>query len=122
MKTKIKIDRNSISINPNAGRTHSIFPGKVLQNEDGSQYRQLQTIYHAPISTYSFSYEKTNVECDYCKAVFDFSELSDTWGDDYDGGEYFVENICPKCKEGQCCEIEFEKIEEAINENSIHGP
>lgn len=70
-------------------------------------------IYHAPEPKYFYKYLKTKVECDHCSAKFKHSELKDEeW---YDGDDViYATNTCPKCGGSHCCDLEFEKIEDAL--------
>jgi hypothetical protein len=107
----IKIDRNSIKKNEDAGRTEFLVPGRATYNEDGSMSRPVSVVRSLmPVPNYSASYKTTEVECKFCHAKFSHDELDDdTIGNGED--EYSLDNICPKCREADCCEeIEFEKF------------
>jgi hypothetical protein len=66
---------------------------------------------HLPVPTYSFEYENTKVTCDNCKEEITIKDLEYAESPD---GEYISERVCPRCGTVDCCELEFEKIEDAI--------
>jgi hypothetical protein len=102
--TLIKIDRKSIRKNENAGSTTFLVPGRA--NPDGTRpVSTVRSLY--PVPNYSASYERTEVECKFCHAKFPYDELKED--SPYNDDEIF-ENICPKCENPKCCEIEFEKF------------
>lgn len=70
----------------------------------------------APKPRYSFEYLPTFVECNSCKGKFDFNYLGSSGGN-YDFPE--EDNACPICEYSDCCEIEFQSIEEALEEMKI---
>lgn len=70
----------------------------------------------APQPRYSFEYLPTFVECNFCKGKFDFNYLRSSGGN-YDFPEH--DNVCPICVSDDCCEIEFQSIEEALEEMKI---
>ena len=66
-----------------------------------------------PERSYLFDYEDTQVECHACYARFAFKDLkADAMasGDD----EIWSNGICPKCDAWDCCEIEFESINDVL--------
>jgi hypothetical protein len=75
---------------------------------------------------YNYSYEPTEVKCEYCEKSFLHTELKSDWVesynpvDDSDGGGYYDEyervNICPHCNMSECCELEYEKFSKDILE------
>lgn len=114
MKFLVKIDRATIKENPNAGRRTSLWvAGKTTRNEDGSWHRDVRQIHlMQPVPRYSYSYVDTQVQCKFCDATFDWQELNDDIVYDDEGGETFLDNICPKCGESYCCDVEMEKLED----------
>ena len=62
-----------------------------------------------PTPNYNYKWKSQEVECEYCHAKFDHEELGfDTnWGDS-------IIDICPKCEKSNCCELEYEKIKDAL--------
>lgn len=134
----IKIDKNSIKKNPNAGNTSYILPSGPLQRhkevintknyikikedeewmlvseseEVSVSHSQPQQVIHSltPEGKYNFSYEDTKVRCKDCDKEFSYKLLDSSY--EYDS---FYENICPYCNLPNCCEYRFETIEEALN-------
>lgn len=62
---------------------------------------------HLPLPKWLYEYGDEKVKCVECGEVFSYTVLE---SDDYDGA--FISNICPYCGEPDCCDIEYEKIEE----------
>lgn len=180
----IRIDRNTIKRNPNAGSTQTLIPGNAtfkftfdvpfyeteidfdnLNNTKGLPYdefklgvncnlvsvsvdndiatlviaatsnelpdlvsngfrpkgvslsmdRNVTVCDHSPEPDYFYEYEPAMIECMHCGHEFNHNELSsDSFlvGDDFD--EIFVQDICPNCNAGDCCEYEYEKIEDVL--------
>lgn len=71
--------------------------------------RGMNRIYHQPIPKYSFEYEDSEVQCCECGETFKRSELLHDEIDDY-----YSLSVCPKCGEFDCCELEYEKINDVI--------
>lgn len=69
-----------------------------------------ETTLLSPQPAFLFKYKPTKVKCRYCKKTFDYTKLGEDYIDDGDD-ETLVENMCPECGEGYCCELEFERIE-----------
>jgi len=68
--------------------------------------RNLQAIYHPPISKYSFKYKDKKLICGECKGKITYSTLqSDSRG----FGDY-SDTICPICGAWDCVQLEFENI------------
>jgi hypothetical protein len=68
-----------------------------------------------PEGSHFFNYKNTKVKCIFCKSKFSYLELEDSL--DYD---HPVTNICPKCKEPFCCDIEYEKLKDVLKELNEH--
>jgi hypothetical protein len=68
-----------------------------------------ETIKHLPEQEYFWKYESVDVECTNCKSVFDHELLE---FEEYYGN--FSPFICPHCEAWDCCEVEYEKIEDAL--------
>lgn len=130
MKYQIKIDRNSIEKNPKAGfRGPYLVPG-ILQTEvvngEMHQTREVTRLYTlSGQPEYFFDYLPCEVQCDYCGEKFDYSLLESEWReipscceDDYPDDTYEADCICPFCKQDDCCELEWERLSEIINEES----
>lgn len=60
---------------------------------------------------YEYEYEPLTVACDYCGSTFDHSHLRSDGDDDY-----WSEAVCPVCGAGDCCEIEYEAIQDALTD------
>ena len=76
---------------------------KIKQNRD------IIDIYMMPESNYYMSYNDIKVECSECKKKFSRFIL-ETYEDDH----YYNTEVCPFCGELSCCELEYEKIDDAI--------
>lgn len=113
----IKIDRKSIRLNPDAGRTTYHFPGKWSDDGKGGRFREIQTVYSMmmPEPAYLYSYEQAIIECNNCHEKFDIKELlTDSY---YDAeGDYYSDKICPKCNTWECCDIEYEEFSKELME------
>lgn len=73
--------------------------------------QHLQKFYHEPELEWLFSLDKTvQVQCENCKEKFLWIELT---ADEAQDGSY-SSSICPRCGHWKCCELEFEKIEVAL--------
>jgi hypothetical protein len=70
-------------------------------------------IHHQPIPKYSFEYVNELLVCDECGCKIHYNELRDdeVWGGEW---ENWIENICPRCGEADCVDLEYEKIEDVI--------
>jgi len=69
----------------------------------------VQRIDHQPIPKYSYEYENIKVRCASCGKKMYSDELE---SDCYDDG--YSDTICPKCGAWDCCELEYEKIDDVI--------
>lgn len=82
-----------------------------------SNIETLHTLQGGP--KYFFGYEDTEVECEDCHKKFSHTLLKDDYVDIYDGEDVCdtckVDNLCPHCKTGDCCSLEFEQIEKVEN-------
>ena len=63
---------------------------------------------------YFYEYIDQIVQCECCGQVFSHTKLKRSYGLDF-----YMENTCPFCDEVECCDIEFEDIEECIRDNKI---
>ena len=143
MKYKVKLDRDSIKLNLQyalglrsmavPGRTTVTFKGIAQGVREGlnlngngtypisaliepmiievEMKRDIQE-YHMLGSPekYSYNYKPTKIRCSFCKAKNLHTALDSHSLDD---GEYTWENICPSCNQPNCCELEFEKVNDA---------
>lgn len=123
MKVVVKIDRDSIVRNNNAGDTETnIFLGaQEVPQDDGtlktvSLYRSAK---HPAIPEYSFSYMVTKAKCCHCHESVEVSDLGYDSEYDRDGGKLrSSETICPACDKWDCCDLTFEAIEDLVAPNS----
>lgn len=113
----ILINQNTIRHNPNAGETTFLQPGRpqhyVEVGPDNSiracvsiPYQELHTF---PQPKWRYEYQATKVKCEDCGAEFPWTELKSDEVDDC-----YSETICPKCGTWSCCDIRFERIDEAF--------
>jgi hypothetical protein len=72
--------------------------------------REVITYNHLPEPDYFYGYCKTKVKCNYCGRIFKYDRLNNHHWD----GETFLDHYCPYCEEPECCEIEYEDIEDAL--------
>jgi hypothetical protein len=72
-----------------------------------------QTIFHAPEREYFFEYLDTKVKCEECGEKFKHTELDfdEMWDEE---GESYCDTVCPKCRAWYCCDLRYEKVEEAL--------
>ncbi len=63
-----------------------------------------------------YEYEKHDVQCDACGAIFDHGELTEADLDDY-----YSDAACPKCGEPECCDITYEDIDDALERKTRRG-
>lgn len=78
----------------------------------------------SPEPEWLYSYEDSEIECNACGNKSKYSELQekeiDGYWDNENPDQYYyprtIERICPICDSEECCEIEFEKIEDVVNE------
>jgi len=109
----IKIDKDSIKENPNAGCNTYVFPGRTtVEEKDGViiKSKELHRVYSLTREgKLLFSFIPTEIECSECKEKFLHTELeSDAMGCGDD--EFWSDAVCPKCGYFDCCEIEYEDI------------
>lgn len=121
MKQKyiVKINRETIRPNPNAGSTIVYIPGRYVKefNDDGSvsiraDYQTIHTL--QPQAKFLYEYIPTLVQCAFCYAEFYHTELAT---EEYQSYGY-SDTVCPKCESFDCCNIEFEKFGEEMALNS----
>jgi len=98
----------TITRNKRAGQTSTKYAGKTQINEDGNRVTDIHEVRHSPIPTYSTTHEDPIVTCEDCTAKHYVSELEEDFSEDYS-----VERICPSCKMSDCCELEYETIQQA---------
>jgi len=112
---KILIDRSTIRRNPNAGRNTYHIPGPVHCSNGPTgitMTREFQTMHTmCPEPSFFFSYIPTEVECDTCHQKFLHTELQADVEYDGEGGEFYSDRICPRCREFDCCFLDCERID-----------
>lgn len=118
MKYLIKINRDSIKKNSNAGQMKWPMYGQTYESIDDQgnlvQTREVQYMYTmTPVPKYFFEYMPFEVQCKYCYSKFPYTELDDDYYMDNDE-ETCISEICPNCNKSNCCEIEFEEFEESF--------
>jgi len=64
--------------------------------------------YASPQFVYQYD-ESTNVQCSFCNANFQVSQLIDNLDQLYDGSWCGSTETCPKCREPNCCKLEYMK-------------
>jgi len=142
MKYFVKINIKSIKRNPNAGSTSSKLPtyssvtltlqsNGIVELSDIKKIKKLCEktgfiltyemennfidVTHLPEPDYFYKHSGMKIQCEYCKAEFDASELESDCSDCIDF-HISSDTICPKCKKWDCCEIECQTIESLIKE------
>jgi len=67
---------------------------------------------------YLYEYEVVPLECEECSAIFS-SDLLES--DSEEIGEFYVssDKICPHCKVWDCCQVEWETVEEAFERQKL---
>jgi len=104
-KTAYEIIKNSKEISPRYGLTL-----EMHQNYN-------DVFWETPNPEYLYKYRKIKVKCNECKETFYNTELEYGEIDECSccGNGYSYSNTkCPKCGEWDCCELEYEKIEDAL--------
>lgn len=67
--------------------------------------------HHIPETGYFYDYLPTQVACSECNSIFSHDKLTcDCFDDD------FSDEVCPVCGAWNCCDIEYQSIDEAIKE------
>ena len=70
-------------------------------------------IQHQPIPEYSYKYKNVRIKCCHCKKSIYSADLDfDVFY--YGASEYLLDNICPICHQADCCDLEYESIENAL--------
>jgi len=80
--------------------------------------RKVHRINHSLIPEYSYMYENIEIECCHCNSTIMTDDLETTCGY-VDGLEIYEDRCCPECGESNCCELEYEKINNAIERKKI---
>ncbi len=80
---------------------------------------EFQTYHHRPEPEYFYKHLHQEVKCKFCGEDICTDELKSDFANkiDQDDNEYFTtsDTVCPKCDEWDCCDVEFESIESALN-------
>jgi len=77
--------------------------------------RDIDCIYHAPIPEYSYNFENIEIRCVTCNKRIFLSDLNFDCVEDN-----FSSTICPECSKWDCCELEYETIENALIRKNNH--
>lgn len=121
-ETLIRIDLKTMRRNPDAGRTVYHFLGAVRELSDGSQERDIRTVYSlVPESGWLYEYERTPITCRDCGEVVDarglqydsVEHVNEQGGFDYDD----TNSACPKCGSWYCLEsgwVVWETVAQAL--------
>lgn len=110
-KTLIKIDRSSIRRNHEFDQWSSGVRQFVRGQHEGEM---IETTTMSPPPEWFYKFIPAKVTCRDCGAEFMDTELKSDWAVDGDGDDYEINRICPKCGESDCCELEFERIEDVV--------
>jgi hypothetical protein len=73
-----------------------------------NHYEHVQSMY--PAAALLYSYHKTAVTCSECGHVCMHDQLESDEAYVGDGDSVWMENMCPKCKAADCCDITYEKL------------
>lgn len=88
--------------------------------ENISVSQPTQTLWSlSPEGQWLYEYEPVKVKCGNCRAEFLNTELKEDYNDSVDVDSYvdaYVSNVCPKCNAWECCQLEYEKIEDIVKE------
>jgi len=112
---EIKIDRDSIARNKNAGDRHIIVPRRPYLDEAGNRVQEYKWIWLIqPIPEFSYRYIPVTITCQYCEATFSSDALED-YAEEGDWYSAETARICPKCGNWECCdELSFESFSEEM--------
>ena len=85
----------------------------VLERQTTRDVQTIRSMF--PASEHLCAYEPTTVTCRFCGQSFLHTELQyyEFGGEDDEAGAD-IDNICPKCKAPDCCEIEYEKLTDKL--------
>ena len=109
----VKVDRDSVKRNPEAGSQGPYFV------RGSSGYQQMWTLSRQP--TWLFKYSDCQVTCGECGETFSYKDLTSEDVEEYCDAcgmwsEYTRSNICPKCGELECVELDYEDIDSVVKE------
>jgi hypothetical protein len=82
-----------------------------------SASRNILAIPHLPEPSYFYNYLNTKVKCETCGKAFmsDKFLYADNMDNDEERNCGFSDKVCPYCGKWNCCDIEYESIENALN-------
>jgi DNA-directed RNA polymerase subunit RPC12/RpoP len=89
----------------------ALFGKKNIQLKAKANYISIN---HFPIPLYIYGYEDAEVTCYDCGKSFNHKELKNINDD-----ECYNDKVCPYCSVWDCCEIEYETIENALRRKNI---
>lgn len=130
MKYFIPIDRTTIRENPNAGNTVYYQQGPTeyqmnleLISWDNKKWKltavnktakqNINKLYSlTPEGSHFYDFEKTIISCDSCGKTFSWDQLKAEGCDDF-----WSDRICPSCEAWDCCELEFERLNDILKED-----
>ncbi len=75
--------------------------------------REIIEVRHLPEPPYFYDYENITLKCDSCNREFDSIDIKseEVWDGE---NEFYSDRVCPYCNSFDCCEIDYETIEEAL--------
>jgi len=81
-------------------------------------HQESRRIEHFPIPEYSFEYCNVLIKCNNCNNEFYINDLTSDFyfegGCECCGNSVYNYKVCPRCDGWDCCELEYEEIEDAI--------
>ncbi|MBE3120339.1 MAG: hypothetical protein IMZ50_16500 [Candidatus Atribacteria bacterium] len=107
----------SVRDNPHTGAYRTCAPGithfECGVNGEISMHRDVIDVTAMPGPQYLVEYDSTTpVVCDTCGATFTECDLKSDECVGWDGDERWSNHVCPECGEWDCCDIEYETIEQ----------
>lgn len=81
-----------------------------LSSLDCEMTRDIQPVYSHPSGDYLYEHLDPDVTCSECLNSFKADELSSESYPDGEGGDGYMDNVCPHCHAGYCCSIAYERL------------
>ncbi len=110
----IKIDRSTIRRNPSAGSTTTMVAVMKYVDDNGTIRQHVREYGHEPEPEWLYEYIPTEVRCCECGGTFKHTELRDDYTYTEDDNEFWSSNVCPLCGTWDYCEVEYEKLTDAL--------